>query len=148
MLYEFLILCLQSLWKFLCLQSLVLSSSCVCNFRPMATCKRMYQQALDAIRQAAPGSASDPVLATPFRGSRKERQRFSYTDTSYAGFVELLPGHLLTVEAYKDLLKRVPGVHSVIKHTKGTKVQTVRGIITKTRISSSTLRTTRTSPWI
>ena len=49
----------------------------------------MRAQALSS----APGSAS---AEEGYEGSRKQRQRFEYSETSRAGFVELAPGKQFT----------------------------------------------------
>ena len=49
-----------------------------------------------------PGSAS---AAGGYGGSRKGRQRFEYSETSRAGFVELAPDRLLTEDEFYDVLK-------------------------------------------
>ena len=59
------------------------------------------------------GVPSEPGSASAARGygrSRKGRQRFEYSETSRAGFVELAPDRLLTEQEIYDALKKVPEV--------------------------------------
>ena len=69
----------------------------------------MFKQAFSGVL-SEPGSAS---AAGGYGGSRSRRQRFEYSETSRAGFVELAPDRLLTEQEIYDALKKVPEVAMV-----------------------------------
>ena len=54
-------------------------------------------------------------------GSRKLRHRLGYHESSTGGRIEL--NGRLAVNEWKELLESVPGVNTVILHTKGSKEQ-------------------------
>ena len=68
------------------------------NARATVASPSLLQMAARMLRLALPGAASTPGSASAdphstrgYQGSRRERQRFAYSDTSKAGFVELAP---------------------------------------------------------
>ena len=84
--------------------------------------KRIFDDAMRSI--SAPGSASadyEPSDAD-YRGNRKTRQRYAYSDHSRAAFIELSPPNM-TVEEFKTRLENVRGVVGVHLHPKGTKTE-------------------------
>ena len=70
----------------------------------------MFDQAIRDSSSSVPGSAStDP----PYAGSRKLKQRFEYSESSNAGFVELAPESIPTAEEFRTALMNVPEVQMV-----------------------------------
>jgi len=79
---------------------------------------------IDEVMISAPGSASadyEPSDAD-YRGNRRTRQRYAYSDHSRAAFIELSPPNM-TVEEFKTQLENVRGVVGVHLHPKGTKTE-------------------------
>ena len=72
----------------------------------------LFKQALSGVL-SEPGSAS---AAGGYGGSRSRRQRFEYSETSRAGFVELAPDRLLTEQEFYDALKKGWLAGGVIKN--------------------------------
>ena len=58
----------------------------------------------------ASGSHHDHAL---YGGSCKWNMRYEYNEDSPAAFVELYPSWIPTIEEFKDVLKKVPGVTMV-----------------------------------
>ena len=88
--------------------------------------KRIFDKAFDdAMRStSAPGSASadyEPSDAD-YRGNRKTKQRYAYSEDSRAAFIELSPPNM-TVNEFKTRLENTRGVVGVRLHPKGTKTQ-------------------------
>ena len=83
--------------------------------------KRLFSALLSpfllCFRFLSPGSAS----GTGYGGSRKLKQRYQYNQKTMAGFIELSPNYVLTVEQFRQSLTAVAGVERVIDHPKGTK---------------------------
>ena len=71
---------------------------------------RMLQSALTGLGEQGPGSASSHMK---YGGSRKFNQRCEYSADSKAGFVELCPKHVWTVEMLKSELSNAPGITKV-----------------------------------
>ena len=53
-----------------------------------------------------------------YGGSRREKQRFEYSEGSRSAFVELIPSCKPTPEDFKKYLEDVPGVSRVEWHTR------------------------------
>ncbi len=71
--------------------------------------KRLFDQALEPVRNMRPGSASH----IHYGGSRIWKQRFEYSADSTAALVEFSPQHTPTPQEFYDDLRQVPGVHKV-----------------------------------
>ena len=79
---------------------------------------------IDEVMISAPGSASadyEPSDAD-YRGNRKTKQRYAYSEDSRAAFIELSPPNM-TVNEFKTRLENTRGVVGVRLHPKGTKTQ-------------------------
>ena len=65
-----------------------------------------------------------PVSDSEYGGSRKSKQRYTYSDKSRSGFIELHPDHVIVAAQFKKLLMKVQGVETVILHPRGEQIGT------------------------
>ena len=77
-----------------------------CSPMALAGGARLFAQA-SPDPSSAPGPAS---VAEGYRGSRRRSQRFEYSETSKAGFVELKDGKTVTEQEFYHALASAPGV--------------------------------------
>ena len=63
-----------------------------------------------------------PVSDSEYHGSWKSKQRYTYSDKSRSGFIELHPEHVIVPAQFKELLIKVQGVEKVIPHPRESKL--------------------------